>query len=212
MTMFNEKVLRETKEVLKEMKDPVTLTFFSRETDCGHCSQVDAFAEELVSIDDRLKLEKKVLGQDGELAAKLGIHDAPALVLAHPHDDRAPVRYYGLPGGYEFGALLRVLVLFSAGTPDERIESSSLDALKKDINIKTFVLTTCPSCPVMAYLTAALAYVSPRVTTEIVEANTFTDLAARFSVSTVPKIVINDSVEVPGVLSPAELITKILEA
>ena len=212
MTMFNEKVLRETKEVLGGLKAPVALTFFAREKDCGHCSQVDAFAEEIIAVDDRLKLVKKDLGQDGELAAKLGIERAPALVLAHPHEDRSPVRYFGLPGGYEFGAFLRVLVLFSTGTMAERIEVSSLEKLKKDVNIKTFVLTTCPSCPAMAYLTAALAFVSPHVTTEIIEANTFADLAARFSVSTVPKIVINDSVEITGVLPPSQLIAKILEA
>jgi glutaredoxin-like protein len=212
MAMFSEKVLRETKEVLRDLKAPVTLTFFSREKDCGHCSQMETFAGELTAVDDRLKLEKRSLGRDGELAAKLGIHQAPALVLTHPHDDRVPVRYYGLPGGYEFGALLRILVLFSTGTLAERIESSSLEGLTKDVNIKTFVLTTCPSCPTMAYLTAALAFVSPRLTTEIIEANTFTDLAARFSVSTVPKVVINDSVEITGVLPPSELIAKILEA
>ena len=212
MTMFNEKVLRETKEVLRDLKSPVTLTFFSREKDCGHCSQVEAFAGDIIAVDDRLTLEKKDLGQDGDLAAKLGVHDAPALVFAHPHEDRAPVRYYGLPGGYEFGAFLRVLVLFSTGALGERIETSSLEGLKKDVNIKTFVLTTCPSCPAMAYLTAALAFVSPRLTTEIIEANTFTDLAARFSVSTVPKIVVNDSVEITGVLPPSQLIAKILEA
>jgi len=212
MSMFSEKVLRETREVLKDMKDPVSLTFFAREKDCGHCSQMEVFADDIVAVDDRLRLEKKSLGRDGELAAKLGIHDAPALVLAHPREERAPVRYYGLPGGYEFGAFLRVLVLFSTGTLADRVETSSLDSLKKDVNIKTFVLTTCPSCPAMAYLTAALAFISPRVTTEIVEANTFPDLSTRFSVSTVPKIVINDSVEITGVLPPSELIAKILEA
>jgi glutaredoxin-like protein len=210
--MFSEKVLRETREVLKDMKAPVSMTFFSREKDCGHCSQAEAFADDIVAVDDRLKLEKKTLERDGQHAAELGIHDAPALVLAHPREERAPVRYYGLPGGYEFGAFLRVLVLFSSGALEGNVEASSLEGLEKDVTIKTFVLTTCPSCPTMAYLTAALAFASPRVTTEIIEANTFAELAARFSVSTVPKIVVNDSMEIQGVRSPSQLIARLLEA
>jgi alkyl hydroperoxide reductase subunit AhpF len=193
MTLFSEDVIRQTREVLKGLRDPVTLTAYSQKTDCDPCAAADAFAEELTAIDDRLLLEKKDFLQEKELAEKVGIHHVPALVLHRPGDGRPAVRYYGVPGGHEFGALLRVLV-------------------QKDINLKVFVLTTCPSCPVMAHLGAALAYHSPRITTEIIEANTFVDLAERFTVGTVPKIVINDAEELVGILPPEELVRRILAA
>ena len=61
----------------------------------------------------------------------------------------------------------------------------------------------------MAYLAAALALVNPRITTEIIEANSFVDLSRRFKVSTVPKSVINDTLEVVGAVPSPELIEKI---
>ena len=131
MTMFNEQVLRETKDVLKGLEAPLRMTAFSREVDCGHCSQALSFAEEFAAVDDRLKLEKKDLGKDREEAERLGIHDAPALVVENPRDGSFPVRYYRLPGGYEFGAFLRVLVLLSSGKPAEcltRLKRSSWKA------------------------------------------------------------------------------------
>jgi protein-disulfide isomerase len=61
----------------------------------------------------------------------------------------------------------------------------------------------------MAYLGGAMAHANPKITTEIIEANTFVDLSTRFTVGSVPKIVINDTVEVVGVLPPEELVRKI---
>ena len=116
------------------------------------------------------------------------------------------MRYYGIPSGYEFGAFLRVLVLYSTGTVVEKIDADRLAGLEKDVNLKVFVLVTCPSCPVMAYQGATLAWLSPKITTEVIEANSFVDLSNRFSVSTVPKIVINDTVEMTGVIPPDELV------
>ncbi len=212
MGLFNEKVISQTKDLLKEMRDPITLTSFSQEMTCEPCSSADAFIEELAAVDDRLRLEKKDFLRDRELAEGMGIHHIPALVLHRPDDGRPAVRYYGVPAGYEFGAFLRVLVLFSNGRVTEKVDPALLDGVGKDINLKVFVLVTCPSCPVMAHLCATLAFMSPRITTEIIEANTFVDLSTRFSVGAVPKIVINDTLEVVGVLPPQELVRRILAA
>lgn len=212
MGIFSEKVVRETKEVLNELRDPVTLTLFTRDTGCEHCPQASSFTEELVGLDDRLRCEKRDLERDGDLAKELGIDQVPALALSREGGRNGAVVYYGIPGGYEFGAFLRVLVLFSTAAMAERVDVSPLKRLTGEVNIKVFVLTSCPSCPVMAYLCAALAFLKDGIRTEVIEANTFPDLASRFSVATVPKTVINDAKEITGVLSPSELMERILEA
>ena len=170
---------------------------------------MSSFVDELEGLDDRLRISRKEFVRDRELAAGMGVHHIPALVVHHPVDGRAAVRYYGLPGGYEFGAFLRVLVLFSSGERADSFDPATAAAIEKEVNLKVFVLTTCPACPVMAYLGGAMAHGNPKVTTEIIEANTFVDLATRFTVGAVPKIVINDAEEVTGVLPPEDLVGKI---
>ena len=205
MAMFNEKVIEDAREVLKKMREPLALTYFSQELECESCASMSSFVDELDHLDDRLRISRKEFVRDRDLAAEMGVHHIPALVVHHPVDGRAAVRYYGLPGGYEFGAFLRVLVLFSAGEKADSFDPAMADAIAKEVNLKVFVLTTCPSCPVMAYLGGAMAHANAKVTAEIIEANTFVDLATRFTVGSVPKIVINDSVEIAGVLPPGEL-------
>ena len=210
MAMLNEKVIEQAREVLKKMRDPLELTYFSQELECESCASMSSFVDEIGRLDDRLRITRKEFVRDRELAAEMGVHHIPSLVVHHPVDGRAAVRYYGLPGGYEFGAFLRILVLFSSGEKADSFDPATAAAIEKEVNLKVFVLTTCPACPVMAYLGGAMAHANPKITTEIIEANTFVDLSQKFDISSVPKIVLNDKVEIVGVLPPEELVKRIL--
>ena len=209
MGVFDDKVREQTKGILEEMKEPLELLFFTQEKECELCGTAAEFVDELTGLDDRLHLEKKDFLRDKELAQQLGIHHVPAIALRRAGEERYPIRYFGVPGGYEFGAFLRTLVLLSAGKGDERVNAAEVRAIEKPVNLKVFVLVTCPSCPVMVFLANTLASMNGAISTEIIEANTFEDLAGRFTVGTVPKIVINDTAEVVGVLPPRELLKKI---
>jgi glutaredoxin-like protein len=211
MAMLNEKVIEQAREVLRKMRDPLELTYFSQELECESCASMSSFVDELDRLDDRLRISRKEFVEDRELAAGMGVHHIPALVVHHPVDGRAAVRYYGLPGGYEFGAFLRVLVLFSSGEKADSFDPATAAAIEKEVNLKVFVLTTCPACPVMAYLGGAMAHANPKITTEIIEANTFVDLATRFTVGSVPKVVLNDTVEIAGVLPSGELVRRVAD-
>lgn len=64
----------------------------------------------------------------------------------------------------------------------------------------------------MVYLCNSVAAANPLVTSEIIDAAAFPDLAAQFKVGVVPKVLINDAVEVLDVVPAAELIAKIVAA
>ena len=57
-----------------------------------------------------------------------------------------------------------------------------------------------------------MAIESERVTADVIEATEFPDLSRRFMVSSVPKIVINDSVEFVGALPEAQFLTYVQAA
>ena len=64
----------------------------------------------------------------------------------------------------------------------------------------------------MVYLCNSLAAASPLVTVEVIDANAFPDLVSRFKVGAVPKVLINETVEVLDVVPAAALIAKIAAA
>jgi predicted DsbA family dithiol-disulfide isomerase len=57
-----------------------------------------------------------------------------------------------------------------------------------------------------------LAVESPRVTADVIEAQEFPDLARRYGVRGVPKIVINDEVEFVGALPEADYVAYVRAA
>src|SRR5439155_6783218 len=69
-----------------------------------------------------------------------------------------------------------------------------------------------PHCPRAARLAAFLAVESSRVRADIVEAGEFPDLAERYNVYAVPKIVINDTVEFVGAQPEAEFVRYVAQA
>jgi hypothetical protein len=64
----------------------------------------------------------------------------------------------------------------------------------------------------MVYLCNSVAAASPLVTVDVIDADAFPDLVSRFKVGAVPKVLVDDRVEVLDVVPAAVLIAKIVAA
>lgn len=211
MPLLNEGVTAETRRILAGMRDPVRMACFT-EPECHACGPMVELATEVAALSPLLRLETRDrAGGDAE-AARLGVDRVPALTLAREGADRWPVRYYGLPAGHEFGAFLQTLLLLSTGKGMPGIDAAAVAPIVRPSTVKVFVLPSCPRCPVMVYLCNSIAAASPLVTCDVVDASAFPDLASRFQVGAVPKVVINETVHVPDVVPAAALIEKIAAA
>jgi alkyl hydroperoxide reductase subunit AhpF len=138
--MLSDAVVAQTKRILGEMRDPVGVTLFTQEQECSACRPIADFLAEMAAVEPRLQVERKDFLADRELAAELKIHHVPAFALRRPGAARFPVRYYGMPSGYEFGAFLKTLLLFSAGSVIEGLEAAALGGVTAETNLKVFVL------------------------------------------------------------------------
>lgn len=66
----------------------------------------------------------------------------------------------------------------------------------------------------MASLAVAFAMIAPKITSTIIEAQEFTDIASRYAVMGVPRTVVNEDVDgaIEGAVPADVLLQKILEA
>jgi alkyl hydroperoxide reductase subunit AhpF len=211
MPLLDEPVAAEARRVLAGLRAPVRMDCFAL-PGCHPCVHVLDLATELAELSPLLRVHARDLHADRAEAAHLGVPRVPALVLGRVGDDRAPVRYYGLPAGHEFGALLRILLAVSTGQGAPGADAAAAAAITRPAQLKVFVVADCTRCPEMAWVAASLAVASPLVTTEIILADEFPDLIERYAVGQVPKIVVNDRAEVLDVVPAAELIAKIAAA
>lgn len=223
MTFIPDKEARDLRTHLEaHLAAPVTVDLFIRPTtglwipgrpDCETCDETRKLLEEVAALSDKLSLRVHDVTAEAEATAAAGIEvdQVPALVLTGAA--RGRVRFLGIPAGLEFGTLLRSLIDVSTGaTALAEGTKESLRGLAKDVHIRVFVTPACPFCPRAAQIAHQMAVEGARVTADVIEAEEFPDLAERYHVHGVPKIVVNDALEFVGAQPEARFLDHVLRA
>jgi alkyl hydroperoxide reductase subunit AhpF len=104
---------------------------------CETCAPTQGILEEVTSLSEKLKLTVREISSAKEQAFALGINRVPAFVFEGAEKGR--VRFFGIPSGYEFSALIADLVDVSSGATDLSEQTKEyLSGLTQDVNIKVF--------------------------------------------------------------------------
>jgi glutaredoxin-like protein len=204
-----------TREQVKEMFEnlvyEVTIHLFTEGEKCLYCNDTRDMVTMVAELSDMVKVEEHMGPLDSSLAKKMGIKHHPAIVL-HGKDEYN-VKFYGIPAGHEFAALIGGIVDVSNGTaplPPDIIED--IRAIDKPIHIRVFVTPQCPYCPGMTRLAHQAAILNPLIDSEMFESLEMQEEAAKFEVFGVPKTIFNDTVTVEGLTPPEMFVEKLFEA
>lgn len=192
MAKLNKKVIKELKGVFNGLQKDVTLKYFTQSLECQFCKDTRELLEEVAELTGKIKMEIYDFVEDKEEVEKYKIDKIPATVVMDEKD--YGIRLYGIPGGYEFGSLVEAIKLVSTGETMLSDEAKKfLDGLEKDVHLQVFVTPTCPYCPPAVVLAHHMAYYSPKVTGDMVEASEFPQLSVKYNVMGVPRTVINET-------------------
>jgi alkyl hydroperoxide reductase subunit AhpF len=108
---------------------------------CEMCGPTEELLGEVASLSDKIKLTVNEIGSAAEEAAALGVSRVPAFVVRGAA--RGRMRFFGIPGGYEFSGFLSDLVDASKGESGLSKETREfLSTLTEDVHIQVF---TTPS-------------------------------------------------------------------
>ncbi|HKA20659.1 MAG TPA: thioredoxin family protein [Blastocatellia bacterium] len=108
---------------------------------CETCAQTQELLDEVASLSDKLTLTVHEMSSAKDEAEAHGIDRVPAFVFKGA--SRGQVRFFGIPSGYEFSALIADLIDVSNGTTDLSEETRKyLSELTEDVNIKVFTTPT----------------------------------------------------------------------
>jgi glutaredoxin-like protein len=210
--MLSDAEKQKVREILTQLEGPVTLHYFTQEFECDPCKVTHELLEDVTGLSDKLKLKAYEFQREQEQAEKFGVDKIPALVLEGKRV--YGVRFFGVPAGYEFSALLDALIAVSQGTTTLSLETRSLlNTLIKPLHIQVFVTPTCPYCPRAVHLAHQLAIESDKIKADMVSAMEFPHLAQKYGVMAVPKIVVNEGeVEFEGALPEPEFVAEVMRA
>jgi glutaredoxin-like protein len=201
----------------ENLQRPVKMVIATSEDNCMYCTEVVSLCEELAALSPNLTVESYDIDTDTGDLAIYNLDKTPAIAIVVDGGDEPDtdygIRYYGIPSGYEFMSLLDGIN--TVGSDNAQLQQQTVDylnSLDQDVHIQVFVTPTCPHCPRAVILAHHMAYVSPRVTADMVEAMEFQELSNKYDVYGVPRTVINGIVHQEGAAPEPMLLQKLQEA
>ena len=182
-----------------KLVDPVKIVMFTQEVECRFCSDTRHLVQDIATLSDKITAEVYDFMVDADKAKEYGITKIPALAIVGAKD--YCVRIYGIPYGYELQTLIEAIVNVSKGRGKTDLSDKTkqiLSEIKTPVHIQVFVTLTCPHCPAAAAVAHKLAIESDMIKADVIETSEFPDLAMKYNVIGVPKIVINEKIEFVG--------------
>jgi glutaredoxin-like protein len=190
------------KELLKndfkqKLEHPVKILMFTQEVECRFCSDTRELVQELATLNDKISVEVYDFVADAQKAKEYGVDKIPALAILGEKD--YGVRIYGIPYGYELQTLIEAVINVSKGKTDLTDKTKQILAeVKAPVHIQVFVSLTCNHCPAAAAVAHKLAVESDLVRADVIDGSEFPQLAQKYAVMGVPKIIINEKIEFVG--------------
>lgn len=199
------------KEFSQKLVNDVKIVVFTQEIQCSFCRDTVEVAQELASISPKIKVEVYDFVKDQMKVKEYRIDKIPAMAIVGAKD--YGVRFYGVPAGYEFTSLIGSITDVSRG--ESGLSQKTKDLLRtidQSVHIQVFVTPTCPFCPAVVRLAHRLAIESDMIWADMIEANEFVPLTQKYGVMGIPKIVVNEKIEVGGAVSEDLLVGHIMHA
>lgn len=172
--------------------------------------EVEGFALEVKTLSDKIQVEIYKKGSNLEFENKVELSLYPAMLLCNEENEYLGVSFHGVPGGHEFNSF--IISLYNAAGPGQGIDKETLDrihAIDKEINIKIAISLSCTMCPEVVMGAQRIALENKNVTANMLDLAHFNDIKAKYSIMSVPCMIINDKVVSFGRKSIDDIIDEI---
>ena len=211
MAFLKEKDANALLRRFEKLERDVSIINFTQEIECHYCRETRMLLEEVAALSDKINLQVYNFQLDKAKSGEFKIDKIPATVVMADKD--IGIRYFGIPGGYEFASLLESIELVSSNrSPLARDVLEKVKEIDKEVHIQVFVTPTCPHCPAAVVTGHALAHANEHIRAEMIGATEFPHLANKYAVMGVPKVVINENSFFEGALPEGGYVNKIFEA
>lgn len=187
-------------------KNSVDILVFTNEKDCKYCKETLQIAQEVSSLNPDIAVKHYLPEKSPKEMERYGVRLFPTTIISSQEKDYG-IRFFGIPSGYEFETYIKdILMVSNKKTTLKDSTREFIGGIDEPLNIKVFVTPTCPYCPTMVFYAHQFAFENDLITGEMIEAIEFPDLAKKYDVSGVPKLVVNDEYEIIGMGAEKQLV------
>jgi glutaredoxin-like protein len=215
---LDEKIKEEVKNIFKDLKDPIKLIVFTRDDtitvpgrECPTCKDNETLIKEVSALSDKISIEVYDIAKDDDKVKDYSIDRIPVTLVQA--DKNVGIRLYGVPAGHEFTTLLNAINIVSKSSSELSEQTiEKLKTISKPVHIQVFVTLSCPYCAPAASMAHNMAVENDHIKADTINAQEFPALAQKYNVFSVPKIVINETVQFEGAVDENAFLENILQS
>lgn len=154
MALLKESDREQLRQEFEKLQQLVKLVFFTQALDCEYCSLTQQVLEEVAGLSDKITLQTHNFAIDHAQVFEYKIARVPAVAVvrvetamvdgvAAARDRDYGIRYYGVPAGYEFAALVNDILDVSRGDSGLNAQSKAILAqLTAPLHLQVFTTPT----------------------------------------------------------------------
>ncbi|MDD3766677.1 MAG: FAD-dependent oxidoreductase [Eubacteriales bacterium] len=189
---FDEELEQQLIPILDRFEKPVKILAILDDTnELSH--EVKGFLSEFAALSKKVSVEFLQKGETPEKEAKIGAAMFPTFAIFNSEGEYTGVKYQGIPGGHEINSF--ILALYNVAGPGQSISGETLEkiaSIKEKVNIKVGISLSCTLCPDVVMLTQLMAIKNPLVEAEMIDVARYPEFKNKYSIMSVPAIVVND--------------------
>lgn len=173
-------------------------------------SEVKGFAGEISTLTEKVLVEVYQRGENPKIEEAANLDLYPALVLCNEEDEYLGVSFHGVPGGHEFNSF--IIALYNAAGPGQTIDSHLLERIKeldKKVDIKIAISLSCTMCPEVVTGAQRIALENKNVTAQMLDLAHFEEIKNKYSIMSVPCMIINNEKVLFGRKSIEDILNEI---
>jgi thiol-disulfide isomerase/thioredoxin len=209
--MLAERTLTAIQKMSAELKKPVRLIVFTTDIGCEACPDMVDLGREIKKRFDRIALETYDVVMDRDKALQYGVKFTPSIVV---QGGEGPSVAFS---GYIEDTLLDVLLSTIKGLSDAKVWFPekivrALHHLSRDVKIRVFVESDCVQCRPVAETAIGLALTSSFIATDVIVASDFPDLVKKFGITTLPKTIFGENLQMDGHVTEGQFIEMVFQA
>jgi glutaredoxin-like protein len=150
VAILKEKEREEVQKQFEALTNPVKLVMFTQKIECDYCEETRMMVEELATLSNKVTAEIYNFIIDREMTEKYKVDKIPAIAIlgVHPQgpspgEKDYGIRYYGIPAGYEFSALIEDIKTVSSGQSGLLLETkAALAKIEEPVHMQVFTTPT----------------------------------------------------------------------
>ena len=173
---------------------------------CELSGSIRQFLSEFSKFTDRVSVNVFRKNENPQLESAIATELYPVIALMSESGEYSGVNFHGVPAGHELESF--ILAIYNVAGPGQSIGGELLEKAKKlkPMNLKIGVSLSCAMCPDVVQACQRIGVLNGGVTAEMVDLQYYPKLRDKFSILSIPALIIDDEDVVFGKKSFEELV------